>query len=266
MLTGRWSVLLQLNNYGLWKISFNWEIKHPGLNKGIGKLNDVQVKLHIDESVRPVAITNRKLPFHMRQRGTETSQGGHHRESTRRWAHAVGVTYCHPAKEGWLHSAVHRHSRAQQVNNARTSQYANIGWTQTWPKWCNCLQQTRSIEWLSPAGAASVIQVYHTVQDTQRPLQVQKTERCDIISEWDITGTHHESDQSHCTNEGYQRRYHHLWKRRKCTGNAWQDTSGNPRRSAHKRPHTQPGQVKGQHDINWILRNDIQQDRRVTWP
>ena len=34
------------------KISYSWEIKHPGLTKGIGKLNDVQVKLHIDESVR----------------------------------------------------------------------------------------------------------------------------------------------------------------------------------------------------------------------
>ena len=42
------------------KISSNWENTH------IGKLNDVQVKLHIDESVRPVAITNRKISFHMR--------------------------------------------------------------------------------------------------------------------------------------------------------------------------------------------------------
>ena len=42
------------------KISSNWENKHPGLPKGIGKLNDVQVKIHIDESVRPVAITNGK--------------------------------------------------------------------------------------------------------------------------------------------------------------------------------------------------------------
>ena len=37
------------------KISSNWENTHPGLTKGIGKLKDVQVKLHIDESVRPVA-------------------------------------------------------------------------------------------------------------------------------------------------------------------------------------------------------------------
>ena len=43
------------------KISSNWENTHPGLTKGIGKLKDVQVKLHIDESVRPAAITNGKI-------------------------------------------------------------------------------------------------------------------------------------------------------------------------------------------------------------
>ena len=48
------------------KIGSNWEDKYPGLTKGIGKLKGVQVKLRIDESVRPVAITNRKIPFHMR--------------------------------------------------------------------------------------------------------------------------------------------------------------------------------------------------------
>ena len=48
------------------KISSNWENTHPGLTKGIGKLKEVQVKLHIDESVRPVTITNRKIHFYMR--------------------------------------------------------------------------------------------------------------------------------------------------------------------------------------------------------
>ena len=48
------------------KIGSNWEDKYPGLTKGIGKLKGVQVKLHIDESVRPVAITNRTIPFHVR--------------------------------------------------------------------------------------------------------------------------------------------------------------------------------------------------------
>ena len=48
------------------KIGYNWEDKYHGLTKGIGKLRGVQVKLHIDESVRPVAITNTKIPFHIR--------------------------------------------------------------------------------------------------------------------------------------------------------------------------------------------------------
>ena len=50
------------------KICSNWEDKYPGHTKGIGKLKGVQVKLHIDESVRPVAITNRNIPFHMRRK------------------------------------------------------------------------------------------------------------------------------------------------------------------------------------------------------
>ena len=57
-------VLLNIVN----KISSNWENTHPCLTKGIGKLNDVQVKLHMDESVRSVAITNRKISFHMRSK------------------------------------------------------------------------------------------------------------------------------------------------------------------------------------------------------
>ena len=56
------------------KISSDWEKEHPGLTKGIGKLKDVQVKLHIDESVRPVAITNRKIPFHMRPKIDDEEQ------------------------------------------------------------------------------------------------------------------------------------------------------------------------------------------------
>ena len=55
-------------------ISSDWEKEHPGLTKGIGKLKDVQVKLHIDESVRPVAITNRKIPFHMRPKIDDEEQ------------------------------------------------------------------------------------------------------------------------------------------------------------------------------------------------
>ena len=56
------------------KISSNWENTHTGLTKGIGKLKDVQVKLHIDVSVRPVAITNRKSPFHMRPKIDDEEQ------------------------------------------------------------------------------------------------------------------------------------------------------------------------------------------------
>ena len=34
---------------------------------GLGKLKGYQVKLHIDESVQPVAQSHRRVPFHVRQ-------------------------------------------------------------------------------------------------------------------------------------------------------------------------------------------------------
>lgn len=37
-------------------------------SRGIGKLKDHQVKIHIDESVKPVAQRHRRIPFHMRKK------------------------------------------------------------------------------------------------------------------------------------------------------------------------------------------------------
>ena len=42
--------------------------KYPGLFEGIGKLKDFEVKLHIDESVAPVAQPARRIPFHLRRK------------------------------------------------------------------------------------------------------------------------------------------------------------------------------------------------------
>ena len=41
---------------------------HPNLFRGIGKLKDVTVKLHVDESVEPVALKQRRTPFHLRKK------------------------------------------------------------------------------------------------------------------------------------------------------------------------------------------------------
>ena len=40
--------------------------RYPHLFKGIGKLKNTQVKIHIDESVKPVAQKPRRVPFHLR--------------------------------------------------------------------------------------------------------------------------------------------------------------------------------------------------------
>ena len=41
--------------------------RYPGLFTGLGKIKDVEVKLHIDESVNPVHQTHRRIPFHQRK-------------------------------------------------------------------------------------------------------------------------------------------------------------------------------------------------------
>ena len=42
--------------------------EYSGLFEGIGKLKDKEIKLHIDESVSPVAQPHRRIPFHMRDK------------------------------------------------------------------------------------------------------------------------------------------------------------------------------------------------------
>ena len=41
--------------------------EYSELFEGIGKLKDKDIKLHIDESVPPVAQPHRRIPFHMRE-------------------------------------------------------------------------------------------------------------------------------------------------------------------------------------------------------
>ena len=43
-------------------------MKYPTLFQGIGKLRGVEVKLHIDEKINPVAQQLRIVPFHIRQK------------------------------------------------------------------------------------------------------------------------------------------------------------------------------------------------------
>ena len=40
--------------------------QYPRLFQGIGKLKDIEIKLHIDKQVKPVAQPARWIPFHLR--------------------------------------------------------------------------------------------------------------------------------------------------------------------------------------------------------
>ena len=40
---------------------------YPRLFTGLGKMKNVEIKLHIDESVNPVHQTHQRIPFHQRK-------------------------------------------------------------------------------------------------------------------------------------------------------------------------------------------------------
>jgi hypothetical protein len=42
--------------------------QYPGITDGIGCLKDVEVKLHIDKSIPPVARKHNRVPFHLREK------------------------------------------------------------------------------------------------------------------------------------------------------------------------------------------------------
>ena len=46
----------------------DWQKSFPRLSQGIGKLKGQTFQLHIDQTVQPVAITNRRTPFHLRKK------------------------------------------------------------------------------------------------------------------------------------------------------------------------------------------------------
>ena len=50
------------------------EQKYPSLFRGIGKLKNFEVKLHIDKNVQPVAQAARRIPFHLCKRVAATLQ------------------------------------------------------------------------------------------------------------------------------------------------------------------------------------------------
>ena len=42
--------------------------QYPNVFKGIGRLQNYKVKLHIDDKVQPVAQSARRIPFHLRKK------------------------------------------------------------------------------------------------------------------------------------------------------------------------------------------------------
>lgn len=63
-----YSTAVELNLISIVNRVSDPSVKYPNLKKGIGKLKDITVKLHIDESVKPVAQRHRRTPFHLREK------------------------------------------------------------------------------------------------------------------------------------------------------------------------------------------------------
>ena len=59
--------LIQINNLNA-SHSEQLKQKYPGIDVGIGKLKNTTVALHIDKTIQPVAINNRRTPFHLRDK------------------------------------------------------------------------------------------------------------------------------------------------------------------------------------------------------
>ena len=67
-----WETSQQLKLLSVVNAVANNEVDHlvneyPELFTGLGKLRDYKVRLHIDDSVQPVAQTHRRIPFHIRK-------------------------------------------------------------------------------------------------------------------------------------------------------------------------------------------------------
>ena len=64
--------IIDVNLHGIDEQSFTSEMsvqQYPNVFKGIGQLKNVEIKLHINETVPPpVAQSGRRIPFHMRKK------------------------------------------------------------------------------------------------------------------------------------------------------------------------------------------------------
>ena len=56
------------------KSTLHVEKDYADIFEGIGKMKDTQVKLSINEDVKPIAQTKRKIPFHLREKVSEETQ------------------------------------------------------------------------------------------------------------------------------------------------------------------------------------------------
>ena len=61
---------LETDCNSVYDIEAKLKIEYPRVFSGIGKLNDYQLKLHIDENVKPVAQKPRSIPFVLREKVT----------------------------------------------------------------------------------------------------------------------------------------------------------------------------------------------------
>ena len=119
---------------------------HPSLYIGIGKLEGVEVKLHIHFAVPPVTRKARRIPFHLRKKVEKElnhlEQHGTLKRLKVQW-HGCPCLWWLPKKNGDVHICIDI-QMANKAINLWTLSYTNHRWPDPYLKWCNSVLQVES--------------------------------------------------------------------------------------------------------------------------
>ena len=94
----------------------HWFTKYDKVFKGVGMLKDYEVKLYLDENIKPTAEPPRPVPFHLQKRFQveieKMGKGGNHRRT--HWPSLMGIQCSFSSERKWQCSCHSRHEKSQQ--------------------------------------------------------------------------------------------------------------------------------------------------------
>ena len=202
--------------------------QYPNLFKGIGKLKNVEVKLHIDQTVPPVAQPARRIPFHMRKHvAAELNSLRKTRDNWEsRWTYSTDISFGHNSQDEWRCSIVCWYENGKQGNQSRTTPESYSRWPDSHPQWSHDILETRLTLRISPIVPSTREQIHNHIRHPQRPEKVHQIESWYQFGKWDIPEHHQWANSWHSKSIEHQRWCHPV---RKNPGCPWQSpASGFP--------------------------------------